>query len=124
MRARDCGLDDDGNREESSLAEQPEPQRVAFGNKDSDKPSNPKTAGVEGKQPRLERGAGCVVSPGPASLHYSEGGGRNTQEKLKSLGGLVVVEQAIPEGSVIGVWEVRGSVKGKKVQGMMERMEH
>lgn len=51
-------------------------------------------------------------------------GKEHTEEKLKSLGGLVVVEQAIPEGSVIGVWEVRGPVEGKKVPGMMERMEH
>lgn len=45
------------------------------------------------------------------------------EEKWEVSWGLVAVEQAIAEGSVMSVWEVRSWVKGKEVQDMAERME-
>ena len=63
-----------------------------------------------------------VLGAGRPSL-LRRSGKEHTGEKLKSSGGLVVVEQAIPEGSVTRVWEVRGSVKGKEVGGILERTE-
>lgn len=64
---------------------------------------------------------GVLGAGWPSLLRKS--GKEHTGEKLKSSGGLVVVEQAIPEGSVTGVWEVRGSVKGKAVWAILERIE-
>ena len=64
---------------------------------------------------------GILGAGRPSLLRRS--GKEHTGEKLKSSGGLVVVEQAIPEGSVTGVWEVRDSVKGKAVWAILERIE-
>lgn len=78
---------------------------------------------VWGTNSRDWRRVHCVWCPqGRPAFLTQNGVGRNT--KLKISGGLVVVEQAIPEGSVMRVWEVRCSVKGTEVQGLMERMEH
>ena len=51
-----------------------------------------------------------VLGVGRPSLLRSSGK-EHAGEELKSSGGLVVVEQAIPEGSITGVWEGRGSVR-------------
>lgn len=63
-----------------------------------------------------------VLGAGRPSL-LRRSGKEHTGEELKSSGVLVVVEQAIPEGSVTEVWEVRGSVKGKVVWAILERIE-
>ena len=63
-----------------------------------------------------------VLGVGRPSLLRSSGK-EHAGEELTSSGGLVVVEQAIPEGSITGVWEGRGSVKGKAVWGILERTE-
>lgn len=46
------------------------------------------------------------------------------EEKWEISCGSVAVEQAIAEGSVMSVQEVRSWVKGKEVQDMVERTEH
>lgn len=90
---------------------------AVFGNKDSSKPSNLKLV-----QTGEGHGVCGVLGVGWPSL-LRRSGKEHIGEKLKSSGGLVVVEQAIPEGSVTGVWEVRGSVKGKEVGGILGRTE-
>lgn len=95
---------------------------AVFGNKDSSKPSNLRLVQRINSMTGDGHGVCGVLGAGRPSL-LRRSGKERTGEKLKSSGGLVVVEQAIPEGSVTGVWEVRGSVKGKEVGGILERTE-
>lgn len=71
---------------------------------------------------RGRQGAWCPQ--GKPAFARRKVGKEPSGEKLKLRGGLVVGEQAIPEVLVMGVWEVRGYVRGRGVQGEIEKMEY